>query len=71
MPHRHPRVQLWEGTHTGPPPLGLKGPACPERASLDQNTPPGRTPCQAMCRWCGRVTARRDANRAPSCRGEL
>jgi hypothetical protein len=49
---------------------GLDGHPCPERAALDQNTPNGMRPCQAMCIRCGRVTARRDSHGYAWCAGE-
>lgn len=43
---------------------------CPERAGLEQGTPPGLTPCQQCCIRCSRVTARRDQAGMPWCGGE-
>lgn len=48
--------------------LGLSGPPCPARGSLDQGNPPGLV-VQRMCCWCGRVTARIDDGGRPSCSG--
>lgn len=49
---------------------GLTGPACPERATLDQGyTRPGPSR-MAMCVRCGRVTERRDGDGMPWCGGE-
>lgn len=43
--------------------------ACPERADLEQGTPPGLRPSQQCCIRCCRVTARRDADGMPWCGG--
>lgn len=43
---------------------------CPERAGLDQSTPPGLLPAQTGCVRCGRVTARRAPDGMPWCGGE-
>lgn len=48
---------------------GWAGPECVERSSLPQSTPAGSRPCQRMCVWCGRVTARRDFDGMPWCGG--
>jgi len=42
---------------------------CPERATLDQHTPPGLRPSQKCCVACGRVT-RRARNGDPWCGGD-
>ncbi len=64
----YPRDQ-WHPTAADRGHHGLDGPACPQRHHLDQHTPPGHRPCQAMCVRCGRVTARRDGDGQPWCGG--
>jgi hypothetical protein len=49
---------------------GLDGPPCPQRAHLDQRSPAGGPPAQAMCVHCGRVTARRGPDGQPACEGD-
>jgi hypothetical protein len=50
---------------------GLDGSPCPQRDTLAQGTPAGMLPCGAMCRRCGRVTARRDPDGRAWCGGNL
>jgi len=59
-----------QAMHRRPPGrgYGLQGPACHERAQLDQGGGL-QPPQQAMCFRCGRVTARRDTDGMPCCGG--